>query len=109
MSHLFEVRSVSNRRSSIKWKITSSYHIEVDLYRAMFKEIKSFILVATGVFDEEFYIYEIQFYASQERSKLIRLFNGTIIEPIQTRSPNRVFVYYDRENNVYVPCDDPSM
>jgi len=109
MSHLFEIRSVTNRRSSIRWKITSSDYIEVDLYRAMFKEIKSFVLVSTVIFEDDIFVYEIQFYASQERSKLVRLFNGAIIEPIQTRCPNRIFVYYDRENNVYIPFDDPSM
>lgn len=109
MSHLFEVRLVANRLSSSKWKITSADYIEVDLYRAMFKEIKAFILVATGVFQEDYHIYEIQFYASQERSKLFRMFPRSIVEPIQTRCPNRIFVYYDRENNVYVPFDDPSM
>jgi len=109
MSHLFEVRVVANRVSATYWRITSCEYIDVDLYLIMNDSIKSFNLVATSIMNSDYFIYEVKFQTGKEIGSVKKMFPGCIVEKIPMKNNNRIFVYYDKENNVYVPFDDPSM
>jgi len=109
MSHLFEVRVVANRVSATYWRITSSEYIDVDLYLIVNDSIKSFKLVATSIMESDYFIYEVKFQSAKELCSVKKMFPGCIVETIPVKIKNRVFVCYDKENNVYVPFDDPSM
>jgi len=110
MAHIFEVKALRSVESTaIKWKITSSEYIDVDLYMIINPKIKSFELVATSVAEEGIFIYELAFHRSYEIPYVKRIFPGCIIEPIRQRAPARIYVTYNRETNSYIPFDDPSM
>jgi len=112
MAHLFEVRRLTQRGPfATKWRVTSMEYIDTDLYMIINQKIMSFNRVCTSCKEEDIFVYEIHFHSSQEIKTVKNMFKGYEVDPILSTQgvKNRIFVYYDREDDCYRPYNDVFM